>query len=117
MTLIRLCVLRACVRPRLLVAMPLMLLLAGGCSAPTEIDRDNARVVAEIMTALTLKNARLLEAGASRAEARHDAGQFSDDDYDQVTALVDKGRAGDWVAAETDAYAFRKRRPFVRPGQ
>ncbi len=107
----------ALVLPTVQLALLLFLLLAGGCSGPTEVDRDNGRVLLEIRTAITLKNARLLEASAGRTQARHEAGQLSDADYQAIAAFIDKGRAGDWAAAEFDADAFHKRRPFVRPGQ
>jgi hypothetical protein len=117
MTFIRVCLLPVLALPGVLLVLLVILLLAGGCGGPTEVDRDNGRVLAEIMTALTMKNSRLLEASANRAEARHDAGQYSDADYEEIRALVEKGRAGQWAVAENAAYAFRKRRPFVRPGQ
>jgi hypothetical protein len=117
MTFIRMCVLPALALPALLLAMLIVLLFAGGCGGPTAVDRDNGRVSVEIQTAITLKNARLLEASAVRARARHDAGQLADADYQAMEAIIEKGRSGDWPAAESDAYAFRKRRPFVRSGQ
>lgn len=117
MTLVRVCILPALALPAIVLAMLIALLLAGGCSRPTEVDRDNSRVLAEILTALTLKNSRLLEASADRAEARHDAGQLADAEFQAIQSFIDKGRAGDWAEAEADAYAFRKRHPFVRPGE
>ena len=117
MTFVRLCILPALALPAVLLTLLIVLLLAGGCSRPTEVDRDNSRVLAEILTAITLKNSRLLEASAGRAEARHDAGQLADAEYQAIESFIDKGRTGDWAAAEADAYAFRKRHPFVRPGE
>jgi hypothetical protein len=95
----------------------LLALLASGCGAPTEIDRDNRRVLDAILTAVTLKNPRLLEDDARRAKERYQAGQLSDGDYRALEAIISKARAGDWGGAETDGYAFRKRRPFVKEGQ
>ena len=117
MTFIRICVLPALALPGFLLAVLIVLFFAGGCGGPTEVDRDNGRVSIEIQTAITLKNPRLLEASAVRARARHDAGQLADAEYQTMEAFIDKARAGDWQAAEADAYAFRKRHPFVRGGQ
>ena len=117
MTFVRLCILPALALPGLLLAMLIVLLLAGGCRRPTAVDRDNSRVLTEILTAITLKNARLLEASAVRAQTRHDAGELGDAEYQGMEAFIDKARSGDWPAAEADAYAFRKRHPFVRPGE
>jgi hypothetical protein len=95
----------------------LILALAGpACSRPTTADRDNRRVLDEILTAITIKNTRLLEESAVRAEGRHADGHFSDDDYRAIAAFIAKARDNDWPGAESDAYAFRKQRPFVRPG-
>jgi hypothetical protein len=103
--------------PRLKNLFLLFALMIPACSRPTAVDRENRRVLDEILTAITIKNARLLEESAKRAAARHAEGHLTNDDYQALAALIDKGRQGDWQAAEADTYAFRKRRPFVRPGQ
>ena len=91
--------------------------LASGCRGPTEAERDNRRVLDAILTAITLKNPRLLEDDARRARTRHEAGQLNDEDYRAMEAIIAKARAGDWFGAETDGYAFRKQHPFVKEGQ
>ncbi|HTU26179.1 MAG TPA: hypothetical protein VMF30_12315 [Pirellulales bacterium] len=117
MTFVRTCLLPLLALPGLLfVWLVLLLLLAGGCGGPTEVDRDNGRVSIEIQTAVTLKNPRLLEASAARAKDRHDAGLLADADYDALRQIVEKARAGSWQDAEGEAAAFRRRRPFVPPG-
>jgi hypothetical protein len=93
-----------------------MTLLGPGCGGPTESDRDNRRVLEQILTAITLDNPRLLEDSAQRAAARHDAAQLADDDYRAMEAIVDKARRGNWREAEADAYVYRKRHPFVPSG-
>ncbi|HEX4141995.1 MAG TPA: hypothetical protein VHY91_00460 [Pirellulales bacterium] len=117
MTFVRWCVLPALVLPAFLLALLIVLLFAGGCGGPTEVDRDNGRVLVEIMTAITLKNPRLLEASSVRAQSRHEAGQLADAEYEAMQGCIEKGRSGDWPAAESEAYAFHKRHPFVRSGQ
>jgi hypothetical protein len=92
-------------------------LLAGGCSQPTQIDRDNRRALDAILTAVTMKNANWLEEDARLVEKRHEAGQFTDWEYEQVLAIIEKARLGDWQAAENLGYQFRKERPFVREGE
>jgi hypothetical protein len=91
-------------------------LLASGCGGPTPEARDNRRALDAILTAITMQNARLLEESALRATARHDAGQLTDVQYQGMEAFINKARAGDWSAAETDAYEFRKKHPFVKEG-
>ncbi len=102
---------------RLAVTIALAGMALAGCSQPTQADRDNRRVLDEILTAITLRNERLLEASARRADERHTQGHLSPADYQSILAFIDKARAGDWPGAEADAYAFRRARPFVRPGQ
>src|SRR6266404_7477166 len=87
-------------------------LLASGCRGPTEVERDNRRVLDAILTAITIKNHRLLEDDARRARARFDAGQLSADDYQAMEAIITKARAGKWSDAETAGYAFRRLHPF-----
>ncbi len=93
------------------------MVLIAGCGGPSMVDRDNRRVVDEILTAITIKNLRLLDAGQARAKARHAAAQFTDDEYQAIEAIIARGRAGDWQGAENDGYAFRKQHPFVKEGQ
>jgi len=92
-------------------------LLAGGCRGPTQEDRDNRRVLDAVLTAITIKNTRLLEEDAKRARARHEAGQLTDEEYQGMEALINKARGGDWSGAEKDGYEFRKKHPFVAAGQ
>ena len=92
-------------------------LFATGCGGPTEVDRDNRRVLDATLTAITIKNARLLEDDAKRAKARHDAGQLSDEEYEGMEAIINQARAGDWHGAEKAGYEFRKKHPFVKEGQ
>ncbi|HEV3257759.1 MAG TPA: hypothetical protein VG013_12815 [Gemmataceae bacterium] len=91
-------------------------LLASGCRGPTQEERDNRRGLDAILTAITMKNARLLEESAKRAKARHDAGQLTDEQYQGMEAFIKKARTGDWSGAEKDAYEFRKKHPFVTEG-
>ena len=91
--------------------------LIAGCGGPSTVDRDNRRVVDEVLTAITIKNPRLLDAAQTRVTARHAAAQFTDDEFQAIEAIIAKGRAGDWRGAENDGYVFRKEHPFVKEGQ
>jgi hypothetical protein len=91
-------------------------LLASGCRAPSQEDRDNRRALDAILTAITMKNSRLLEESARRAKARHDAGPLTDEQYQGMEAFINKARGGDWLGAEKDGYEFRKKHPFVKEG-
>jgi hypothetical protein len=92
-------------------------ILAVGCGGPTGDDRENRRVVEEILTAITLKNSRLLEAAAKRAAQRHDGGLLTDEEYQGLEQVIEQARRGDWPAASAAGYAFRKQHPFVPAGE
>jgi hypothetical protein len=94
-----------------------LVVLASGCRGPTQEDRDNRRVLDAILTAITIKNPRLLVDNAKRAKARHEAGQLTDEQYQGMEAIINKARGGDWSGAEKEGYEFRNRHPFVKEGQ
>jgi hypothetical protein len=95
----------------------MLALLLPACSAPTEVDRDNRRLVDAILTAITMKNTNWLDDDAELAKQRNLAGQLSDSDYEQLAAVIEIARSGDWKTAEREGYEFRKRRPFVQEGR
>jgi hypothetical protein len=91
-------------------------LLAAGCSAPTEAERDNRRLVDAILTAITMKNTNWLDDDAKLAEQRHLDGHLTDDEYEQLSSVIEIAKAGDWQAAEKEGYEFRKQHPYVKEG-
>ena len=99
------------------VAMLGLILLASRWRGPTEKDRSNRRALDAILTAITMKNTRLLEESGKQAKARHDAGQLTNEQYQSMEAFIIKARGGDWSGAQKDAYEFRKKCPFVVEGQ
>jgi hypothetical protein len=84
---------------------------------PTMEMRDNRKAVDAILTAITMKNKRLLEAGIQRAQERRQAAQLTEDQFAGMLAFASKARSGDWSGAEKDGYAFRQKYPFVKEGQ
>ena len=92
-------------------------LAAWGCSPPSEIDRDNRRLVDAILTAITMQNENWLEDDAQLAEERHSAGQLTEAEFEELQSILEIARSGDWQAAEKAGYAFRKKHPFVREGE
>ncbi len=94
-----------------------LILLASRGRGPTVEDRNNRRTLDAILTAITMKNTRLLEESGKQTKARHDAGQLTDEQYQSMEAFIIKARSGDWPGAEKDAYEFRKKCPFVQEGK
>jgi hypothetical protein len=91
--------------------------LITGCRGPSPDDRENRRALDAILTAITLKNRRLLDESFERAKLRRDAGQFGGGDFESIEAFVAEARIGKWAEAERDAYVFRRAHPYVMPGQ
>lgn len=100
-----------------LVAFLVIGVLAMAGRAPTMEERENRKAVDAMLTAITLKNSRLLEESAKRAMARRTAGQITEAQYQGLEAVINKARARDWAGAEKDGYEFRKKHPFVKEGQ
>jgi hypothetical protein len=91
--------------------------LAWAGRTPMLEERNNRKAVDAMLTAITLKNSRLLEDSAKRARARREAGQLTEAQYQALEAVINKARARDWPGAEKDGYLFRKQHPFVKEGQ
>ena len=90
--------------------------LLSGCSAPTEADRDNRRLLDAILTAITMKNTQWLEDDAKLADERHRAGHLTDWEFTRISEVIAKARTGDWIGSEKLGYEFRKEHPFVKEG-
>jgi hypothetical protein len=97
----------------LAVAGLILILILAGCSGePSGRERENRRELEALLTAVSLRNKSELERDAARIEARHASGELSDAPYRTLRAILEKARAGDWSAAEKQAYEFRDASPF-----
>lgn len=94
-----------------------LVLFGSGCRGPTQEDRYNRRALEAILTAITMKNTRLLEESAKKAKERKDAGHLTDEQYHGMEAIIKKASEGDWAGAEKDGYEFRKKHPFLKDGR
>ena len=93
----------------------LVLLLAlAGCGEPTVRELKNRRELEALLTAVSLKNTKELDKDIKRIDDRHASGELSDDGYEDLQAIVKKARAGDWGAAEKQAYELRESKPFFK---
>ena len=92
-----------------------MVLVLGGCSGePSERELKNRRELEALLTAISLKNKKELDRDARRIEERHASGELSDAPHRVLREIVEKAQAGDWAAAEKQAYEFRESSPFFR---
>lgn len=79
-----------------------------GCSGePTPREVQNARAFEALLSAVSIRNPKEFEQDARLIDQRHDAGEISDAKYTELAEIIEKGRAGDWAAAEKRAYKFR----------
>ncbi len=88
-----------------------------GCSRPTVTARENRRLLDAILTAITMKNEKWLADDNEIAKTRHEAGQLTDWEFEQLSKIIDKGSSGEWKTAEELGYEFRKAHPFVKEGR
>ena len=62
-----------------------------------------------MLTAVSLKNVKEVEADAKTIEALHASGDLSDEPYAIFLRVIERARAKDWGEAEKLAYDFRSR--------
>jgi hypothetical protein len=90
-----------------------LILALGGCSGePSGRELKNRRELEALLTAVSLKNGKEVARDAQRIEARHASGELSDAPYRTLQEIIQKAQAGDWAAAEKQAYEFRESSPF-----
>ncbi len=99
-------------RARVAIVAAIVLALVGCSGEPSQRELKNRRELEALLTAVTLKNRKELDRDAERIAERHTAGELSDAPYRTLQEIVEKARAGDWSAAEKQAYDFRKSSPF-----
>jgi hypothetical protein len=93
--------------------MSLVLLLAG-CGEPSIRELKNRRELEALLTAISLKHKKELQKDIQRIEERHASGELSDASYESLQAIAKKAQAGDWAAAEKQAYEMRESTPFFK---
>jgi len=87
--------------------------LVGGCE-PSARELKNRQEFEALLTAVSLKNKSELEKDARRIDARHASGELSNAGYQDLQQIIAQAREGHWSEAETQAYAFRERRPYFK---
>jgi hypothetical protein len=89
------------------IALLAALALVGCGWEPSEREVRNARAFEALLTAVSLRNEKELEADARAIDERHASGELSGSKYREILEIVEKARAKDWGAAEKRAYEFR----------
>lgn len=90
------------------------LLLPGcGLTGHSEEELQNRKVLDAILTAVTMKNRKELEADAKLLESRHAEGHVSHKIFQTLVEIIARARTGDWATAEKRLYELRKSHPFL----
>jgi hypothetical protein len=89
-------------------------LASAGCGEPSPGELKNRQELEALLTAVSLKNRAELENDARRIKDRYVAGELSGNRHEELQAIITKARAGDWAAAEKQAYAFREQNPYFK---
>ncbi len=85
----------------------LMSTMAGCGGEPSQREVRNAQAFEALLTAVSLRNDKEVEADSRLIEKRHDAGEMSDAKYREIEEIIRKARSRDWAGAEKRAYEFR----------
>jgi hypothetical protein len=102
------------IRPHSLIAFFSLLVAFSGCGEPSLRERENRRELEALLTAIALKNSKELDKDEKRIADRHATGALSDEGFKNLEKIVATARAGDWAAAEKQAYELRESTPFFQ---
>lgn len=91
-------------------------LALAGCAGPPQVvdDPDCFKEVDALYTAVTSKDAKLLDACAQRLEKLKAAGKLSAPGYAALEKIIARARAGEWRPAAEDLTAFMKGQRHTR---
>jgi hypothetical protein len=84
------------------------------CGEPSLRELKNRQELEALLTAISLRSHKELERDAQRLKTRNASGELSDAAYQDLVAMIEKARAGDWPAAEKQAYAYRESKPYFK---
>jgi hypothetical protein len=91
-----------------------LLVTLAGCGEPSARELKNRQELEALLTAVSLRNKAELEKDARRIDDRHAAGELSDGRYQDLREIIKKARAGEWGAAEKQAYELREQHPYFK---
>jgi hypothetical protein len=89
-------------------------LALAGCGEPSVRELKNRRELEALLTAISLKNKKELDKDIKRIDDRRASGELSDHGYSDLREIIKKAEAGEWRAAEKQAYELRESKPFFK---
>jgi hypothetical protein len=90
------------------ILLSLSVLSLGGCGGPPQIgaDRESFKAVDALYTAVSLKDAKLVDRCGEKLKGLHDAGKLPDDAWKALERFTAGARDGDWENAQNDLSSF-----------
>lgn len=82
-----------------------LVLAAAGCGTQ-QIAPANRRALQALQTAVSSKKTDWLEDVVKLIDSQLEKGEMSDEEYAVFEPIIAKARAGDWAAAQRDAFAL-----------
>lgn len=101
-----------CRRSRGNLQLVLLIFFATGCGQPTEVQRDNRRLMDAILTAVVIRSPKELSKDKELLTTRQEAGKLSKDGFSMLSEAISKAESGDWAEAERQLYKLREENPF-----
>ena len=86
----------------------LSIVYIGGCRRPAQIgvDPETHKVVDALFTAITARDAKLLDRCESDLASLHQADRLPESAHRSLAKIIARARAGQWQSAAEDLYPF-----------
>ena len=78
-------------------------LILAGCSKPPQIPPDSRQLIGSLRTAVSAKRTDWLETNAKLVEQKHSQNKLTDEQYQELEAIISLGREGKWADAEKES--------------
>jgi hypothetical protein len=73
-----------------------------GCSKPPQIPPDSRSLIGSLRTAVSAQRNDWLETNAKLVEQKHAQNKLTDEQYQELEAIISLGREGKWADAERE---------------
>jgi hypothetical protein len=88
---------------RPLALLMLATLAFSGCSKPPQIPPDSRQLIGSLRTAVSAKRKDWLETNAKLVEEKHSQNKLTDEQYQELEAIISLAREDKWADAEKEA--------------
>jgi hypothetical protein len=77
-------------------------LIFAGCGKPPQIPSDSRKLIGSLRTAVSTHRNDWLETNAKLVEQKHSQNKLTDEQYQELEAIIALGRDGKWADAERE---------------